>query len=109
MLIGYARVSKADGSHSPDLHHDALRAAGVEPGKIYDDRASGSRDDRPGLTACLKSLLDGAVLLVWTLDRLGRTISHLVDKVQNLACRGFGLPVPTGNGPTDQQNNHTGT
>ena len=48
MLIGYARVSKADGSQSLDLQHDALRAAGVEPGNIYDDRASGSRDDRPG-------------------------------------------------------------
>ncbi len=44
MLIGYARVSKADGSQSLDLQHDALRAAGVEPGNIYDDRASGSRD-----------------------------------------------------------------
>src|SRR3546814_1046003 len=59
MLIGYARVSKADGSQSLDLQHDALRAAGVEPGNIYDDRASGSRDDRPGLAACLKSLRDG--------------------------------------------------
>src|SRR3546814_1865018 len=77
MLIGYARVSKADGSQSLDLQHDALRAAGVEPGNIYDDRASGSRDDRPGLAACLKSLRDGDVLIVWKLDRLGRTLTHL--------------------------------
>ncbi len=55
MLIGYARVSKADGSQSLDLQHDALRAAGVERDNIYDDLASGGRDDRPGLTACLKS------------------------------------------------------
>ncbi|MCM7811577.1 recombinase family protein, partial [Enterobacter hormaechei] len=54
MLIGYARVSKADGSQSLDLQHDALRAAGVERDNIYDDLASGGRDDRPGLTACLK-------------------------------------------------------
>ncbi|AWS03008.1 hypothetical protein CCO27_10180 [Acinetobacter baumannii] len=58
MLIGYARVSKADGSQSLDLQHDALRAAGVERDNIYDDLASGGRDDRPGLTACLKSLRD---------------------------------------------------
>ena len=64
MLIGYARVSKADGSQSLDLQHDALRAAGVERDNIYDDLASGGRDDRPGLTACLKSLRDGDVLVV---------------------------------------------
>lgn len=96
MLIGYARVSKADGSQSLDLQHDALRAAGVEPGNIYDDRASGSRDDRPGLAACLKSLRDGDVLIVWKLDRLGRTLTHLVSTVQNLSDRGIGLRVLTG-------------
>ncbi|MEX7006026.1 recombinase family protein, partial [Pseudomonas aeruginosa] len=48
MLIGYARVSKADGSQSLDLQHDTLRAAGVERDNIYDDLASGGRDDRPG-------------------------------------------------------------
>ena len=84
MLIGYARVSKADGSQSLDLQHDALRAAGVEPGNIYDDRASGSRDDRPGLAACLKSLRDGDVLIVWKLDRLGRSLSHLLAIVTSL-------------------------
>ena len=98
MLIGYARVSKADGSQSLDLQHDALRAAGVEPGNIYDDRASGSRDDRPGLAACLKSLRDGDVLIVWKLDRLGRTLTHLVSTVQNLSDRGIGLRVLTGKG-----------
>lgn len=74
MLIGYARVSKADGSQSLDLQHDALRAAGVERDNIYDDLASGGRDDRHGLTACLKSLRDGDVLVVWKLDRLGRSL-----------------------------------
>ncbi|WP_176364603.1 recombinase family protein, partial [Escherichia coli] len=56
MLIGYARVYKADGSQSLDQQHDALRAAGVERDKINDELASGGRDDRPGMTACLKSL-----------------------------------------------------
>ena len=83
MLIGYARVSKADGSQSLDLQHDALRAAGVERDNIYDDLASGGRDDRPGLTACLKSLRDGDVLVVWKLDRLGRSLAHLVRIMDN--------------------------
>lgn len=98
MLIGYARVSKADGSQSLDLQHDALRAAGIEPGNIYDDRASGSRDDRPGLAACLKSLRDGDVLVVWKLDRLGRSLAHLVNTVKDLSDRRIGLRVLTGKG-----------
>src|SRR3546814_1235953 len=98
MPIGYARGSKADVSQSLDLQHDALRAAGVEPVNIYDDRASGSRDDRPGLAAYLKSLRDGDVLIVWKLDRLGRTLNHLVSTVQNLSDRGIGLRVLTGKG-----------
>jgi DNA invertase Pin-like site-specific DNA recombinase len=64
-----------------------LRAAGVEQDNIYDDRASGSRDDRPGLAACLKSLRDGDVLVVWKLDRLGRSLAHLVNTVKNLSDR----------------------
>src|SRR3546814_20861340 len=91
MLIGYARVSKADGSQSLDLQRDALRAAGVEPGNIYDDRASGSRDDRPGLSACLKSLPDGDVLIVWKLNPPGRTLTHLSSTMQNLPDSGTGL------------------
>ena len=98
MLIGYARVSKADGSQSLDLQHDALLAAGVEPGNIYEDRASGSRDDRPGLAACLRSLRAGDVLTVWKLDRLGRTLAHLVNTVTNLSDREIGLKVLTGKG-----------
>src|SRR3546814_18601729 len=69
-----------------------------QPGNIYDDRASGSRDDRPGLAACLKSLRDGDVLIVWKLDRLGRPLTHLVSTVQNLSDRGIGLRVLTGKG-----------
>ena len=82
MMIGYARVSKADGSQSLDLQHDDLRAAGVEQDNIYEDRAPGRRDDRPGLAACLKSLRDGDVLVVWKLDRLGRSLAHLVNTMK---------------------------
>ena len=59
MLIGYARVSKADGSQSLDLQRDALIAAGVAAEAIHDDEASGKRDSRPGLDACLKALRAG--------------------------------------------------
>jgi DNA invertase Pin-like site-specific DNA recombinase len=77
MLIGYARVSKADGSQSLDLQRDALREAGIPENQIYEDRASGARDDRPGLEACLRALREGDVLVIWKLDRLGRTLAHL--------------------------------
>ena len=98
MLIGYARVSKADGSQSLDLQRDALQAAGVEAGHVYHDCASGARDDRPGLDSCLRALRTGDVLVVWKLDRLGRTLAHLVNTVQNLSTRGVGLRVLTGQG-----------
>ena len=84
MLLGYMRVSKADGSQPLDLQRDALLAAGVEPGHLYEDRASGKRDDRPGLAACLKALRRGDVLVVWKLDRLGRDPRHLVNLVHEL-------------------------
>jgi DNA invertase Pin-like site-specific DNA recombinase len=98
MLIGYARISKADGSQSLDLQRDALAAAGVAPERVYEDRASGARDDRPGLEACLQALRDGDVLVIWKLDRLGRTLTHLVGTVQVLAERGIGLRVLNGQG-----------
>lgn len=56
MLVGYVRVSKADGSQTTDPQRDALVAAGVDAERLYEDRASGRRDDRPGLGECLKSL-----------------------------------------------------
>ncbi len=98
MLIGYARISKADGSQSLDLQRDALIAAGVPAERIYEDQASGARDDRPGLEACLRSLREGDVLVVWKLDRLGRTLTHLVNTVRDLSDRGIGLRVLTGQG-----------
>ena len=79
MLIGYARVSKADGSQSLDLQRDALRAEGIDDAaNLYQDFASGVRDDRPGLDSCLRALRKGDVLVVWKLDRLGRNLAHRV-------------------------------
>ena len=98
MLIGYVRISKADGSQSLDLQKDALVAADVEPDHIYEDQASGKRDNRPGLDACLKALRAGDILVVWKLDRLGRDLRHLVNTVQDLSERGIGLRVLTGQG-----------
>ena len=98
MLVGYMRVSKADGSQVLDLQKDALLAAGVDPHHLYDDHASGMRDDRPGLTHCLKALREGDTLVVWKLDRLGRDLRHLVNTVHDLTTRGIGLKVLTGQG-----------
>lgn len=98
MLIGYARVSKADGSQSLDLQRDALLETGVENQHIYSDRASGKKDDRSGLESCLKALRSGDVLVIWKLDRLGRSLHHLVKTVADLTDRGVGLKVLTGQG-----------
>ncbi len=98
MLIGYARVSKADGSQVLDLQRDALTEAGVSAEQIYQDQASGKQEARPGLDACLKALRKGDILVVWKLDRLGRDLRHLVNTVQNLAERGIGFRVLTGQG-----------
>ena len=98
MLVGYMRVSKADGSQSTDLQRDALVVAGVESNNLYEDQASGKKDDRPHLTACLKALRHGDTLLVWKLDRLGRDLRHLVNTVHDLTDRGIGLKVLTGEG-----------
>ena len=98
-LIGYARLSKTDGSQSLDLQRDALRAAGVDDAvNLYHDLASGVRDDRPGLDSCLRALRNSDVLVVWKLDRLGRNLAHLVNTVQDLSARGVGLRVLTGDG-----------
>jgi len=97
-LIGYMRVSKADGSQVLDLQRDALTAAGVTERHLYSDTASGKKDDRPGLAACLQSLREGDTLVVWKLDRLGRNLLHLVKTVHELTSAGIGLRVLTGEG-----------
>ncbi len=98
VLIGYMRGSKADGSQVLDLQKDALLAAGVDPRHIYEDQASGRRDDRPGLGNCLKAIREDDTLVVWKLDRLGRDLRHLVNIVHDLTPQGIGLKVLTGHG-----------
>lgn len=98
MLIGYVRVSKSDGSQSLAPQQDALLAAGVDSDRIYQDLASGRKDERPGLLACLKALQPGNTLVVWKLDRLGRDLKHLVTTVDELRARGVGLKVLAGAG-----------
>lgn len=100
MLIGYMRVSKADGSQANYLQRDALIAAGVDVAHIYEDQASGKREDRPGLIACLKALRPHDTLIVWKLDRLGRDLRHLINTVHDLTGRGIGLKILTGHGAT---------
>jgi DNA invertase Pin-like site-specific DNA recombinase len=94
------RVSKADGSQSSDLQRDALLAEGVDSANLYEDRASGRSDARPGLDAALKALRRGDTLVAWKLDRLGRNLRHLVNTIHDLTQRGIGFKVLTGQGAT---------
>ena len=87
--IGYARVSTSEQDLALQL--DALRNHGVIAALLFTDKASGSKSDRPGLEACLKTLQAGDVLLVWRLDRLGRSVAHLVGLVEQLRQRGIGF------------------
>ena len=98
MLVGYMRVSKTDGSQTTNLQRDALLAADIDAGSLYEDLASGKKDNRPQLAACLKALRHGDTLVVWKLDRLGRDLRHLVNIVHDLTERGVGLKVLTGQG-----------
>jgi DNA invertase Pin-like site-specific DNA recombinase len=94
-LVGYARVSTEDQNLA--LQHDALRAAGCE--SVHDDRGiSGVTTDRPGLAAAIAACASGDVLVVWKLDRLGRSTLELLGLVQDLDRRGIGLKVLTGAG-----------
>ena len=85
--IGYARVSTAD--QDPALQHDALAAEGCK--KVFEDCASGARADRAGLQSALDYVREGDVLIVWKLDRLGRSLPHLIQTVTSLAERGVGF------------------
>ncbi len=89
MLVGYMRVSTSDERQSVDLQRDALVAAGVDERHLHQDKASGARDDRPGLKACMDDLREGDVLIVWKLDRLGRSLAHLIRIVEELRKRGY--------------------
>jgi len=86
-LLGYARVSTT--VQDPALQHDALRAAGCR--WVWTDTASGSRTDRPKLAEVMAALGEGDTLCVWRLDRLGRSLPHLIDTVRGLEDRGVGF------------------
>ena len=87
MLVGYMRVSSDSDRQSTDLQRDALLAVGVDPRHLFEDRASGAKDDRPGLAKTLAFVQPGDVLVVWKLDRLGRSLSHLLTIVNTLRAR----------------------
>ncbi len=88
-LVGYARVSTGD--QDLQLQLDALKAAGCDKVAIYTDKASGARGSRPGLDACIATLKPGDTLVVWRLDRLGRSMPHLVGLVEELLGKGIGF------------------
>jgi DNA invertase Pin-like site-specific DNA recombinase len=88
-LVGYARVSTTE--QDLTLQLDALKRHGCTPKTIFVDTASGARALRPGLEACLATLQTGDVLVVWRLDRLGRSMGHLVTLVAQLRERGVGF------------------
>ena len=87
MLIGYARVSTEE--QNLDLQRDALQKAGCE--KIFTDHISGTKARRPGLEETLSHLREGDTLVVWRLDRLGRSLRHLIDTVTDLQEKGVGF------------------
>lgn len=86
-IIGYARISTSD--QSTDLQRDALLAAGCS--RIFSDEMSGARADRPGLKQALDYVREGDTLAVWRLDRVGRSVAHLIEVVGELERRGVAL------------------
>lgn len=94
MLVGYMRVSTADQNLA--LQRDALLAAGISADRIYEDVCSGRAANRPGLERALDVARDGDALVIWKLDRIGRSLPHVVGLVGDLQKRGVGLKVLTG-------------
>jgi len=88
MLVDYIRVSSDTDRQTADLQRDALLDAGVDPRQLFADKASGVRDDRPGLQQALAYVQPGDCLIVWKLDRLGRSLPHLLHIVTTLQAQG---------------------
>src|ERR687886_378557 len=95
MLIGYARVSTNE--QHLDLQRDALLKAGVAAKDIYTDTVTGVKAERPGLQAALSHLREGDTLIVWRLDRLGRSLKHLIETVTMLKQQGVAFKSLTEN------------
>lgn len=88
-LVGYVRVSTQD--QEVNLQVDALSKAGCAENMIFIDKISGAKSERPGLKKCLDNLTSGDTLLVWRLDRLGRSMAHLVQLIEDLYQKGIGF------------------
>ena len=88
-LLGYARVSTDDQDLS--LQIDALTKHGIQSSNIFMDKLSGAKTDRPGLAKCLEALQNGDILVVWRLDRLGRSMRHLITLIEDLRTRHIGF------------------
>lgn len=91
MLIGYMRVSTDSDRQSTDLQRDALISAGIDERNIFEDKASGAKDDRIGLAQALEYVKSGDTLVVWKLDRLGRSLQHLIEIVSQLKLKNVGF------------------
>jgi DNA invertase Pin-like site-specific DNA recombinase len=91
MLIGYMRISTDSDRQTTDLQRDALLRAGVDERHLFEDLSSGARDDRPGLSRALEFVRPGDCLVVWKLDRLGRSLSHLLSIITGLRTKGVGF------------------
>lgn len=91
MLVGYMRVSSDSDRQTTDLQRDALLVSGIDERHLFEDRASGAEDDRPGLISALAFVRPGDVLIVWKLDRLGRSLSHLLTIINSLRERKVGF------------------
>ncbi len=90
-LIGYARVSKSDGSQDLETQIQKLRAAGVEDGQIYIEQASGAKDDRPVFRECLKACRKSDCLVFYRFDRITRSLAKLVLTMDDLSKRGVAM------------------
>ena len=88
-IIGYARVSTTD--QNLDIQIDALKKSGCKKKNIFVDTISGAKAERPGLNECISKLQKDDVLIVWRLDRLGRSMTHLVSLVEDLREKGVGF------------------
>src|SRR3954465_3307274 len=94
MLVGYMRVSTDSDRQVLDLQRDALLSAGVDERHLFEDRVSGSQGDRAGLVKALAFLRPGDCLVVWKLERLGRSLPHLLTTVTDLKTRGIAFRSP---------------